>query len=92
MVRVGPTRYILPHDRKLDTSVQAAMVEVLYKMGDSYREAAAKVVMDILQREEGHPGALFQYAAIANDRGLTEDAVRVLLRLLVLDPDNAKVK
>ena len=68
------------------------MASLLYSMGDQYKDAAASIVMGILEADEAHAGALFQYACIAQDRRLTQDATRVFLRLLVLNQDDSKVK
>ena len=71
---------------------QVSVASLLYSMGDQYKDVAASVVMGILEADEADAGALFQYASIAQDRGLTQDATRVFLRLLVLNQDDSKVK
>lgn len=72
--------------------LQVETASLLYEMGGACRDVAASLVMTVLEANEGHPGALFQYARIAQGRGMLEDATRVFLRLLVLDQDDSKVK
>ena len=72
--------------------LQVSTAAALYSMGGAYQDAAATVVMNILQQSPDHWEGLYLYAGIAADRGMTEDAVRVLLRLLVHDPEHAGVR
>lgn len=69
------------------------MASMLYGTGDpKYKEVAASLVMNILEADESQPEALFEYAVIAYDRGMIADATRVLLRLMVVGKDDAKIK
>ncbi len=76
----------------LRPGVQVAMVRVLHAMGGSYRDAAARVLTSLLDREPGHPGALAAYATMAAERGMPSDAVRVLLSLLVQRPEDTAIR
>ncbi|KAK9812932.1 hypothetical protein WJX72_005941 [[Myrmecia] bisecta] len=75
-----------------EDTLQACMANVLYAMGDQYQNAAAAVVMSILERDQGHWEALYQYARIAMDRNLTADAISVFVRLLARRPDHTGVR
>ena len=68
------------------------MAGVLYGMDRQCQDTAASMVMSILERDESHAGALQLYALIAKERGQLEEATRVLVRLLILDQDNADIK
>ena len=68
------------------------MASVLYDMGGAYRDAAASIVMNILEERPEHQEALFQYARIAYSRGMLGDAIRVLLRVLAQRPDATGVR
>jgi Flp pilus assembly protein TadD len=68
------------------------MAAVLYGMDRQCQDTAASMVMSILDRQDSHPAALQLYAVIAKDRGQVEEATRVLMRLLILDQDNAEIK
>ncbi len=74
------------------TYTQVSTARTLYSMGGAYQDAAATVVMNILQRLPDHWEALYLYAGIAADRRMIADAVKVLLRLLVHDPEHAGVR
>lgn len=72
--------------------MQVSTASALYSMGGLYQDAAATVVMNILQRAPDHWEALYLYAGIAADRGMPQDAVKVLLRLLVEDSEHPGVR
>ncbi len=69
-----------------------ACAGILYDMGGQHREAAATVVMQLIHRDETNPDAQFHYARLALDRGMLRDGLRVLLRLLVLQPTDTDVR
>ncbi|KAK9816213.1 hypothetical protein WJX74_009091 [Apatococcus lobatus] len=81
-----------PAHRESEDHLQVSTASALYSMGGAYQDAAATVVMNILQRAPDHWEALYLYAGIAADRGMPEDAVKVLLRLLVHDPEHSGVR
>eukprot|EP00891_Asterochloris_glomerata_P005922 jgi/Astpho2/5922/fgenesh1_pg.00080_%23_120_t len=71
--------------------VHVSMARALYAMGGSYQDAASAIVMNILSGNAAHPQALALYAQIAAGQGMLHDAIRVLLRLLVQQPDSRAV-
>ena len=72
--------------------LQVSMARALYAMGGSYQDAASTIVMNILSGNPTHPQALALYAQIAAGQGMLQDAIRVLLRLLVQRPDSRAVR
>lgn len=72
--------------------LQVSCAKALYHMKGQYADAAAQLVMSVLNTSEAHPAALQQYAAIAADQGLWADCVKVTLRLIVQQPHNNEVK
>ncbi len=72
--------------------LQVSMARALYAMGGSYQDAASAIVMNILSGNAAHPQALALYAQIAAGQGMLHDAIRVLLRLLVQQPDSRAVR
>ena len=74
------------------TVLQVSMARALYAMGGSCQDAASTIVMNILSGNPAHPQALALYAQIAAGQGMLQDAIRVLLRLLVQQPDSRAVR
>ena len=68
------------------------MARALHALGGSYQDAASTIVMNILAGNPAQPQALALYAQIAAGQGMLQDAIRVLLRLLVQQPDSCAVR
>lgn len=68
------------------------MAALLNSMCGAHKEAAAQLIMNTLDSDEGHAAALHQYAVLAQERGMVEEATRVFLRLLVLRQEDVEVK
>ena len=62
-------------------AIKALSAEPLYALGA--KDAAVTLVMRVLDEDPALPEGLLQYARIAADRGMTGDAIRALLRLMV---------
>ena len=60
--------------------------------GEPYKHAAALLVSEVLHKHPEHEGALLEYVRIVLDRGLTADAMRILLRLLVNNHERTAVR
>lgn len=64
----------------------------MYKLGGTWENPAVQLVMGVVEPERTHFDGLLLYAKIALDRGLAEDAVRVLLRLIMQQHEHEDVK
>ena len=73
-----------------DVEIYAA--NAMYVMGGAWENTAVQLVMSVVEPERTHFEGLLLYAKIAYDRGLIEDAVRVLLRLIMQKQEHEDVK
>ncbi|GBG61368.1 hypothetical protein CBR_g20400 [Chara braunii] len=70
--------------------LKLALARALYRLGlEGY---ANHIIMGILKENGEHQGALFEYGVIALDKGMYQDALRVFLRLLVINQSDKRVK
>ena len=73
-----------------DLEIHAA--NAMYAVGGAWENTAVQLVMTVVEPERTHFEGLLLYARIAYDRGLMEDAVRVLLRLIMQKQEHEDVK
>jgi len=71
---------------------QVAKAQTLVRCGSPYAAAAAALVSEVLQKDPAHEAALLEYVLIVLERGLVSDATRILMRLLVNNHGNARVR
>lgn len=65
---------------------------MLYTMDDACQEVAVMTIMEVLEQQEAHPGALTQLALIKKDKGEIREATKLFIRLLIRDKDNNALK
>ncbi|GAQ83868.1 hypothetical protein KFL_001660050 [Klebsormidium nitens] len=73
-----------------ENEVRCSMVRALYAAGA--KEAAVNLVTKTLGGKEDNFGMLFEYSLIAADNHMHEDAMRALLKLLVVRQDHRGVR
>jgi hypothetical protein len=71
---------------------QVCKAQTLAQCGGPYAHAASLLISEVLQNNPNHEGALLEYVLIVLQRGLAADATRILLRLLVNNHGNARVR
>eukprot|EP00850_Spirogloea_muscicola_P017831 SM000157S02061 [mRNA] locus=s157:29967:46254:- [translate_table: standard] len=69
-------------------NLEVASARCLYALG--IKGPAYDIVAAILKEEDDNVSAILEYAAIAKDNNLVDDAMRALLRLVVLRKDKSK--
>lgn len=71
---------------------QVCKAHTLALCGGPYAQASALLISEVLQHNPNHEGALLEYVIIVLERGLTSDATRILLRLLVNNHGDPRVR
>eukprot|EP00026_Physarum_polycephalum_P002628 Phypoly_transcript_02636.p1 GENE.Phypoly_transcript_02636~~Phypoly_transcript_02636.p1 ORF type:complete len:874 (+),score=132.36 Phypoly_transcript_02636:48-2624(+) len=75
------------------TKVQVLVAKALYKSGGkAERETALQIVTTVLRVNEEHPEALHVYGMAMRDMRKIGDAVKVYLKILILNPNDKAVK
>lgn len=72
--------------------VEICAANSMYCMRGAWENPAVQLVMSVVEPERKHFEGLLLYAKIASDRGFVEDAVRVLLRLIMMRQEHEDVK
>ncbi|EIE19755.1 TPR-like protein [Coccomyxa subellipsoidea C-169] len=75
-----------------EDSLKVCKARTLARCGGPYAHAAALLISEVLQANPNQDGALLEYVLIVLQRGLAADATRILLRLLVNNHGNARVR
>lgn len=71
--------------------VKLATARSLYALGKN-RQFAAKLVMEVVEPDNSHPGGLLEYAKIAYEKGMFDAATQVLLRVMKNMEDDEETK
>eukprot|EP00850_Spirogloea_muscicola_P017379 SM000148S01056 [mRNA] locus=s148:298226:303563:- [translate_table: standard] len=69
-------------------NLKVASARCLYALG--MKGPAYDIVAAVLKEEDDNVSAILEYAAIAKDNNFVDDAMRALLRLVVLRKDNSR--
>ncbi|CAL8471421.1 g10963 [Coccomyxa elongata] len=81
------------HDKAYsEDDLKVCKANTLALCGGPYAQASALLISEVLQHNPNHEGALLEYVLIVLERGLTSDATRILLRLLVNNHGDARVR
>uniref|UniRef100_A0A7S3VKU9 Uncharacterized protein n=1 Tax=Dunaliella tertiolecta TaxID=3047 RepID=A0A7S3VKU9_DUNTE len=74
--------------------LQVAMARAMHAQDDQpmMKDLASQLVMNVLGANEMHFGGLELYATIAEEQGLYEDALRVALRLVIVQKEHPGVR
>eukprot|EP00210_Caulerpa_lentillifera_P000869 g840.t1 len=72
--------------------VQILAANSMYFLGGVWEAPSVQLVMSVVEPERTHFEGLLLYAKIALNRGLIQDAVRVLLRLIVQQKEHEEIK
>ncbi|CAK9882664.1 unnamed protein product [Sphagnum jensenii] len=71
-------------------SLKVASARVFLKLGEE--STAYDLLMTVLKDDSSHWGALYEYSLLALRHGFTNDALQILLKLLVAMPENRDVR
>ena len=77
-------------DVQTSRNLKVKLARALYGLKE--QDAAIQIVQNIFQETEEHILALRTYALAAHERGKTSEALQILLKAIILDPNNKGVR